>query len=164
MIRLEPILCPYCGQHWTPKSCWQKHHGCPEDKEAARERKRAQDRAYSKRLFASGFKRDGSDFYGNQNKPRGKRSRYHNAYFIPEGTRLYPCQSRLSRDCYGESVNRYHCPACLPIAENREFGKIKKIAPKDGRRDDFLDDTPIEVLGHELPPGWFDNNSIATEN
>jgi len=109
-----PVRCEYCGKQFTPglHKYRQKWHGCQKSEEARVNIQREKQRYYDKNVRPM-----------LKNKPkRSRKSGSSERHFIllAEGSRLYPCKSKVSSECWGESPNRFNCPPCLEKLENSE--------------------------------------------
>ena len=56
-----------------------------------------------------------------------------------KGLKLYPCHLKISPFCYGESINRFNCPACLELFFGGHY-------PEES--------SEIYVLGHNMLGRW----------
>lgn len=114
LFQPKPQKCEFCGEMFQPgphkyRSRW---HGCEKSEKARiaiqKEKQKLYDLTERPKL--------------KNRKKKKKRSMSSDRHFIilAEGAKLYPCKSRVSSECWGESYNRFNCPACLEKLENSE--------------------------------------------
>ena len=110
----KSIKCSYCGETFTPgpHKYRQKWHGCPQStivRDAIQKEKQKIYDMYVRPMLKG-------------NAKRSRKSGYSERHFVllAEGAKMYPCKSRVSSECWGESPNRFNCPNCLEKLENSE--------------------------------------------
>lgn len=110
----KPRVCPYCGETFTPgpHKFRTKWHDCDKALEARKKIDQENQRRYDREV------RPTLKDQPKKNRKSGSSERHY--WFLAPGAKMYPCQSRVSPDCWGESPNRFNCPPCLEKLTSNE--------------------------------------------
>lgn len=145
--------CSYCGKMYIPGYVHPFNHrpalhNCPLAMAPRRvaHRQRSKERSAQIRLEEKASRklcRQDEVAAATTGKYVCKKTKWSEAEYIAPGTKLYLCRSQVSKNCFVQSVNRFHCPACLAILEHRDVSR-------------FVEHFPDHILGHEVPQGWYD--------